>query len=143
MHQDLQGRLGLEGGLGPTDYARATLEGRWLTTLAGHELVSRVYLGTGTDGLPAHRSFVLGGRGTLVGEPFRAYGGRDMALGAVEWRFEAPVPAIPLGSFASTGNRLTIAPFVALGAAGRAFPGLPWAASDGIRINLTYGDEIR
>ena len=133
VHQDLQGRLGLEGGLGPTDYARATLEGRWLTTLAGHELVSRVYLGTGTDGLPAHRSFVLGGRGTLVGEPFRAYGGRDMALGAVEWRFEAPVPAIPLGSFASTGNRLTVAPFVALGAAGRPFPGLPWAASDGIR----------
>jgi hypothetical protein len=56
-----------------------------------------------------------------------------MALGQVEWRFEAPVPAIPLGSFASTGPRLTVAPFVALGAAGRSIAGLPWNASDGVR----------
>jgi hypothetical protein len=133
VRRDLQGRIRLEGGAGDQDYARATLEGRWLTTLAGHELVSRVYLGAGSDDLPAHRSFVLGGRGTLLGEPFRAYGGREVALGQVEWRFEAPVPAIPLGSFASTGRRLTVAPFVALGAAGRPLGGLPWAGSDGIR----------
>jgi hypothetical protein len=133
VHQDLQGRIRLEGGTGPRDYARLTLEGRWLTTLAGHQLVSRAYLGTATDGLPAYRSFVLGGRGTLVGEPFRAYGGREVALGQVEWRFEAPIPAIPLGSFASTGSRLTVAPFVALGAAGRPLPGLPWGSSDGVR----------
>jgi hypothetical protein len=133
VRQDLQGRIRVEGGTGPHDYARATLEGRWLTTLGGHELVSRVYLGTGTGDLPAHRSFVLGGRGTLVGEPFRAYGGRDVALGQLEWRFEAPVPAIPLGSFASTGRRMTVAPFVALGAAGRPIAGLPWTASDGVR----------
>jgi hypothetical protein len=133
VRQDLQGRVRLEGGTGPRDYARITLEGRWLTTLAGHQLVSRAYLGSATDGLPAYRSFVLGGRGTLVGEPFRAYGGRDVALGQVEWRFEAPIPAIPLGSFASTGSRLTVAPFVALGAAGRPLTGLPWDASDGVR----------
>jgi hypothetical protein len=133
VRQDLQGRVRLEGGTGPRDYARLTLEGRWLTTLAGHQLVSRAYLGTATDGLPAYRSFVLGGRGTLLGEPFRAYGGRDVALGQVEWRFEAPIPAIPLGSFASTGRRLTVAPFVALGAAGRPLPGMPWAATDGVR----------
>jgi hypothetical protein len=133
VHQDLQGRIRLEGGTGPRDYARLTLEGRWLTTLAGHQFVSRAYLGTATGGLPAYRSFVLGGRGTLLGEPFRAYGGREMALGQVEWRFEAPIPAIPLGSFASTGSRLTVAPFVALGAAGRPLPGLPWGSSDGVR----------
>jgi len=133
VHQDLQGRIRLEGGTGPDDYARLTLEGRWLTTLGGHELVSRAYVGTGTDGLPAYRSFVMGGRGTLLGEPFRAYGGREMALGQVEWRFEAPIPAISLGSFASTGPRLTVAPFVALGAAGRSIAGLPWDASDGVR----------
>jgi hypothetical protein len=51
----------------------------------------------------------------------------------VEWRFEAPVPALPLGSFASTGSRLTVAPFLAAGAAGRSLPGLPWTASDGVR----------
>jgi hypothetical protein len=133
VRRDLQGRVGFEGGEGSGDYARAMLEGRWLTTLAGHDLVTRLYLGAGTDALPRHRSFVLGGRGTLVGEPFRAYGGREMALGQVEWRFEVPVPAIPLGSFASTGRSMTVAPFIAAGTAGRPLGGLPWSASDGVR----------
>jgi hypothetical protein len=44
-----------------------------------------------------------------------------------------PAPAIPLGSFASTGPRLTVAPFLAAGAAGRAYQGLPWGRSDGLR----------
>jgi hypothetical protein len=130
---DLQGRVSLEGGEGPRDYARATLEGRWLTTLAGYELVSRLYLGAGTDGLPPHRSFAIGGRGTLVGEPFRAYGGREVALGQLEWRFPVPVPPIPLGSFASTGRTMTVAPFLAAGVTGRPIGGLPWATTDGIR----------
>jgi hypothetical protein len=133
VHHDLQGRLSLQGGEGPRDYARATLEGRWLTPLAGHPLLSRLYLGAGTDGLPPHRSFAIGGRGTLVGEPFRAYGGREVALGQVEWRFEVPVPAIPLGSFASTGRTMILAPFLAAGVSGRPISGLPWTATDGVR----------
>ena len=133
VRRDFQGRLSLEGGEGPGDYARATLESRWLTTLAGHDLVSRAYLGAGTDDLPPHRSFAIGGRGTLVGEPFRAYGGREVALGQVEWRFEVPVPAISLGSFASTGRSMTVAPFIAAGVTGRPLPGLPWTGSDGVR----------
>lgn len=133
VRRDFQGRLSLEGGEGPGDYVRATLESRWLSTLAGHDLVSRAYLGAGTDEMPLHRSFVMGGRGTLVGEPFRAYGGREMALGRVEWRFEVPVPAIPLGSFASTGRSMTVAPFLAGGLTGRPLPGLPWAGSEGVR----------
>jgi hypothetical protein len=133
VQQDLQGRLSLEAGDGPRDYGRATVEGRWLTTLAGHQLVTRAYLGAGTAGLPPHRGFAIGGRGTLVGEPFRAYGGREMALGQVEWRFELPVPAVALGSFASTGRTMTVAPFLAAGAAGRPSEGLPWGSSHGIR----------
>jgi hypothetical protein len=133
VSHDLQGRVRLEGGTGPGDYARLTLEGRWQTMLGGHQLLTRAFLGTATDRLPAYRSFVMGGRGTLPGEPFRAYGGRDLALGQIEWRFEAPIPAIPLGSFASTGHRLTLAPFFALGAAGRPISGLPWGSSDGVR----------
>ena len=133
VRRDLQGRLALEGGEGPRDYARLTAEGRWLTTLAGHELVSRGYVGAGTDGLPPHRGFAIGGRGTLVGEPFRAYGGREVALGQIEWRFDLPVPAIPLGSFASTGRTMTVAPFLAAGVAGRPVTGLPWGSSDGVR----------
>jgi hypothetical protein len=133
VRRDLQGRLAVEAGDGPRGYLRGTAEGRWLTSVGGHELASRVYLGVGTHGLPAYRSFAIGGRGTLVGEPFRAYGGREVALGQLEWRFDVPVPAIPLGSFASTGRRATVAPFLAAGYTGRPLPGVPWASSDGIR----------
>lgn len=133
VRQDLQGRVSLEGGEGARDYLRATVEGRWLVTLGSSELLSRTYLGVGTDELPAHRSFVMGGRGTLVAEPFRAYGGRTAALGHVEWRFQVPVPSIPLGSFASTGPRMTVAPFLSAGYTSRPLPGLPWGSTDGVR----------
>ena len=97
VRQDLQGRLALELGEGPGDYVRATASGRWLAGLGGGELLSRVYLGAGSDRLPPHRSFVIGGRGTLLGEPFRAYGGRSVALAHLEWRFEVPVPGADAG----------------------------------------------
>jgi hypothetical protein len=133
VRSDLQGRLAVEGGAGDTDYLRATVEGRWLTGAGAGELLTRVYAGAGTDGLPAYRSFVLGGRGTLMPEPFRAYGGRSTALAQVEWRLELPAPALGLGSFASTGRRMTLAPFLAAGWAERPLDGLPWSGSDGVR----------
>ena len=133
VRSDLQGRLAVEGGEGDTDYLRATVEGRWLTGAGAGELLTRVYAGAGTDGLPAYRSFVLGGRGTLMPEPFRAYGGRSSALAQVEWRLELPAPGVGLGSFASTGRRMTLAPFLAAGWAERPLDGLPWSGSDGVR----------
>jgi hypothetical protein len=137
VRRDLQGRLSLEAGDGPRGYGRVSAEGRWLVTLGGggggSELEARAYVGAGTDGLPAYRSFVLGGRGTLVAEPFRAYGGRTALLAQLEWRFEAPVPALSLGSFASTGRRIIIAPFLSAGYTGRSLTGLPWGPSDGMR----------
>jgi hypothetical protein len=133
VHRDLQGRFTFEAGEGAGEYVRATAEGRWLAGLRGSELLTRIYLGAGSDRLPAYRSFVLGGRGTLVGEPFRAYGGRTAVLAQVEWRFEVPVPALSLGSFASTGRRMTVAPFLAAGYAGRPLLGLPWDRTAGIR----------
>lgn len=133
VRQDLQGRLTLEVGEGAGEYLRATAEGRWLRSAGAGQLLSRVYVGAGTERLPAYRSFVVGGRGTLLGEPFRAYGGSVVALGHVEWRFETPFPAIPLGSFASTGRRLTVAPFVAAGWTDRPLLGLPWEGTDGVR----------
>jgi outer membrane protein assembly factor BamA len=107
--------------------------GRWSVGLGRSELLVRTYLGAGTDALPPHRSFVVGGRGTLVGERYRAYGGRSTGLAHLEWRFDVPAPALALGSFASTGRRATVAPFVALGYAGRSIAELPWVDSDGIR----------
>ncbi len=133
VRRDLQGRLSLEAGEGADDYLRGTAEGRWLVSLGRSVLLSRIYLGAGTDRVPPHRSFVLGGRGTLVGEPFRAYGGRTAALAHVEWRFEVPVPAISLGSFASTGRRMTLAPFLSAGYTARPIAGLPWDRTAGIR----------
>ncbi|MGH7536985.1 MAG: hypothetical protein ACREMG_15620, partial [Gemmatimonadales bacterium] len=133
VRRDLQGRVMIEAGEGPTEYLRGTVEGRWLASLGPGVLLSRLYLGLGGDGLPPHRSFVLGGRGTLLGEPFRAYGGRAAGLAHLEWRFEAPFPALPLGSFASTGRRITLAPFIAAGTASRPYPGLPWGRTDGVR----------
>ncbi len=130
---DLHGRLTLEGGVGAAEYVRGALEAVWQIPTASGELRTRWYAGVGTDELPAYRSFVFGGRGTLVGEPFRAYGGRTTTLGHAEWRFRLPFPAIPLGSLASTGRSLTLAPFVAAGWSDRPIPGTPWAASDGVR----------
>ena len=127
------GRLAVEAGEGPTDYLRATAAMSWLLPVGPTQLLLKADGGVGTDGLPAYRSFVLGGRGTLVGEPYRAWGGREFALARIEWRFEAPIPAIPLGSFASTGRTVTLAPFLAAGWADRPLSGLPWTASDRIR----------
>jgi hypothetical protein len=133
LRRDLQGRVSLELGEGPDNYVRGAARGVWTARFGSSELQSELHLAAGSNGLPAHRSFVLGGRGTLVGEPFRAYGGREMALGRVEWRFEVPVPALSLGSYASTGQRMVVAPFVAAGYAGRPYQSLPWTDTDGIR----------
>ena len=136
---DVTGSVALEGGTGPTDYLRASLEAELTYPLGGSEVLVALRGGTASAGLPDYRSFVLGGRSTLVGEPFRAFGGRHMALGRVEWRFQAPVPAIPLGSFASTGREMTVAPFFAAGWADGRIDGqtdgrmVPWTDSDGVR----------
>jgi hypothetical protein len=56
-----------------------------------------------------------------------------MALAHAEWRFDVPVPAISFGGFASTGRRMTVAPFLAAGWADRPVGAVPWTASDGVR----------
>jgi hypothetical protein len=131
--RDLQGSISLEAGKNAFNYWRAVAQGRWLTQVLGRELVSRAYLGWGSSHLPIYRSFVMGGRGTLLGEPFRAYGGRSIALLQTEMRFEAPFPAIPLGSFATTGRTIVVAPFLAAGWTERPYASLPWRESDGVR----------
>jgi hypothetical protein len=51
----------------------------------------------------------------------------------MEWRFDVPVPGLPLGSFASTGPSVILAPFISAGYAGRPYDGLPWTGTAGIR----------
>ncbi len=129
----LGGMISAEGGTGPTRYLRFAAEARATVGLGRSQLAAHFYGGVGGDGVPAYRSFVLGGRGTLLGEPYRAYGGRRMALAQLEWRFDAPAPAVALGSYASTGHTMTLAPFIAAGWADRTPAGLPWTATGGIR----------
>ncbi len=130
---DLQGALAVEAADGPTGYLRAAGELRWIAPVPGGQLLVQGRAGWGSAGLPAYRSFVLGGRSTLPGEPYRAWGGRSMLWGHVEWQLQAPFPAIPLGSFASTGTTITVAPFIAAGWTDRGIPGTPWPASPGVR----------
>ena len=129
--RDLRGTVQLEAGDGPTGYVRAAGQVRWLEDLGGPELLTRLAGGVGSGGMPAYRAFAMGGRGTLVGEPFRAWGGRRAALAHTEVRFEVPVPAIRLGSFASTGRSVTLAPFMAAG--WTADPAAVGRETDGIR----------
>jgi len=133
VKRDFEARLAVEAGSGQGEYLRGRAGALWTVRLAGSELRSRWDVGGGTDLLPAYRSFVLGGRGTLVGEPFRAYGGKEFALAHLEWRFQVPAPALSLGSYASTGHRITVAPFLAAGYAGRPYQQLPWSGTSGIR----------
>jgi hypothetical protein len=133
LGRDFQGELSLESGWGQGDYIRIAASGRWSAELGGNELVASGWLGAGSDRLPAHRSFVLGGRGTLVGEPFRAYGGRTAGVAQLEWRLPVGIPAIGLGPYVSTGRRMIVAPFLAAGFAARSRSSLPWGSSEGIR----------
>ena len=141
VRHDLSGELLLEGGSGPTDYLRAALGFRWRTPLGPGGLLVQAYGGVGSDGMPAYRSFVMGGRGTLVGYPFREFGGRTLALAHAEWRFDLPAPAVPLGTFASTGRTFVLAPFVGAGWSERAVAGTPWAASGRVRPTVGLATE--
>lgn len=130
--------IGLEGGLGldetRSDYLRLDLAfGRRWAISASQQLAVRGRLGLATAGIAPYRSFVMGGRGTLPGEPFRAYGGRRAALVHAEWRVGVAIPQLGLGDFVSTGRTLVVAPFLAAGWSDRPLPGTPWVATPGVR----------
>ncbi|MEO8452635.1 MAG: hypothetical protein ABI647_22775 [Gemmatimonadota bacterium] len=129
----LSGRVSLEGGTGGLTYGRVTALGEAGTALGSGRLIGQIEVGAGTRDLPRDRLFVLGGRGTLPGEPYRAYGGRQAAFGRIEWRADTWGPSIGLGPFGSTGRRAVVAPFVAVGLAGAGLAGVPWMPSNGLR----------
>jgi hypothetical protein len=129
-----RGSVEIEGGLaGDRTYSRLRGAGEVSLPAGPGRLALRVEAGWGSDSLPRHRVFVLGGRGSLVGEPFRAYGGRGAALGRLSWSVAVPAPAITLGRYASSGRQLEVAPYVAVGWVTRPLAGLRWVHSDGPR----------
>ena len=126
---------------GGTRYARLAGTGHVLLPLGGTRLLVRTEGGVATAGLPAYRTFVLGGRGTLLGDDFRAWGGRRSALLHVEWRIPAPFPGIALGAAARTPGSITVAPFIATGWADAPVANTPWRATPGARVTTGLGLE--
>jgi len=139
--RNLSGRLEVEGGTGTSSYLRTYGELRWQVPAWSGWLVARASAGAATRDLPAYRAFVLGGRGTLLGEGFRAYGGRETAWGSLDLRLPVGVPEVPLGSFAGTGRTLTLIPFVAAGWVGEAVTPALGVPSRGVRPVAGLGFE--
>lgn len=94
----------------------------------------RGMLGIASGEVPARRSFAFGGVGTLVGEPFRAYGGRRAGWLGVDWLVPLPGPSISLGWIGRTSSRLYLGPVVALGAAGGQVALVPWRPTDRVPV---------
>ena len=126
---------------GGTTYLRVSGTGHLLLPAGATRLLVRALGGVATHELPAHRSFVLGGRGTLLGDDFRRWGGGRMALAHLEWRVPVPFISLRLGPYTRTPRQLTVAPYLAAGWADRPVPGTPWAATPGTRVTLGLGLE--
>lgn len=135
-------RLDLEAGVGDSTYGRILARGEVGRRLGPGDLAARGWVGLGSRSLPARRSFALGGRGTLVGEPFRAWGGRRAAWLFVEWLARVPGPAVPFGAFGRTAPEIAIGPFIAAGWARDSLPAAPWRPSPGLRPVVGVAIEL-
>ena len=123
-------------------YVRGRLDLALARPVRGGDVLFDGWVGWGSVALPPDRSFAIGGRTTLPGEPHRAYGGRAAAWGRVGWRVPVPFPAVPLGPYASTGDRVALTPFVALGWAGLPVSPAPWGPSNGLRPVVGLGADL-
>lgn len=126
-------RVTTEIGVGDASYWRGTLDWRSFWSAGPTTIAGRGWVGIGSAGLPPHRSFAVGGRGTLVGEAFRAWGGERAAIFQLEWQVDVPFPALPLGSFGSTGRSAVVAPYVGGVWTDRELSTLPWKRTEGVR----------
>src|SRR5881409_1437086 len=143
VRRDLHVETVIEGGRvdGGATYLRFSGAGHVLLPTGATRLLVRAQGGVASGDLPAHRAFVLGGRGTLLGDPFRAWGGRNVALVHLEWRVPVPFLSLGVGTYARTPRVLTVAPYVACGWSAHPVAGTPWVAASGTRTTLGIGFE--
>jgi hypothetical protein len=143
VRRDLAAELTVEGGRadGGPGYVRVAVAGHLLVPVGGSRVLVRLQGGAAGDGLPPHRAFVLGGRGTLLGDDFRAWGGRRAALLHLEWRAPVPFVRMAAGPYARTPGTITLAPYAAAGWSERAVLGTPWRATPGARVSVGIGVE--
>ena len=126
---------------GGATYLRLAGTGLVLVPLGATRILARAQGGIASASLPAHRAFVLGGRGTLLGDEFRAWGGRGAALLHLEWRVPAPFPSLSLGSVARTPRSITLAPYAAAGWSDRPVAATPWRSTGLVRVTTGLGLE--
>jgi hypothetical protein len=117
------------------------VSGHVLLALGGTRVLTRVAGGIAGPALPAHRSFAVGGRGTLLGDEFREWGGTRAGAVQIEWRVPTALPALPLGPAARSPGGVTVAPFAAAGWAGGPVAGVPWRPVAGTRVTVGLGVE--
>jgi hypothetical protein len=139
VHLDLALELGRRDG--GAEYARLAASGHLLMPVGATRLLLRAQGGAATRLLPPHRAFVLGGRGTLLGDDFRRWGGTRVALLHVEWRLPVPWVSLKLGSWARTPAAAVLAPYAATGWTAHPVAGTPWAATPEARVTLGAGLE--
>ncbi len=143
VRRDLHVETMLEGGRkdGGATYLRLSGAGHVLFPAGSTRLLVRGQGGVASADLPAHRAFVLGGRGTLLGDDYRRWGGRRMALLHLEWRVPVPFVSLGVGPYARTPRTLTVAPYVAFGWAAGPVAGTPWTATPGTRVTVGLAFE--
>ncbi|HXG96881.1 MAG TPA: hypothetical protein VNJ06_07185 [Gemmatimonadales bacterium] len=137
VRRDVAGEATLEVG---EHYTRASGTAHLLVPLGPSRILTRVQLGWASSDVPPHRAFVLGGRGTLLGDAFRDWGGRRAALLHVEWRTPVPFLRLHAGP-ARTPGTITLAPYAAWGWAAEPIALTPWRATPGTRMTLGLGAE--
>jgi hypothetical protein len=138
VRRDLQAELTLEIG-GPRDeisYGRLAVTAQALAPLGPTRVLLRADAGYASRALPPHRAFVMGGRGTLPGDPFRAWGGSRAVLVHAEWRVPLPALTLGIGSLARVPTTLTAAPFVATGWTAAPPAGTTWRATGAARTSV-------
>lgn len=143
VRRDLHLELTLEAGRldGGRRYVRAAGSGHLLVPVGGTRLLARAQGGVAGADLPRHRAFVLGGRGTLLGDGFRSWGGRRATLAHLEWRIPVTAFRVRAGPYATVPGTVTLAPYAAAGWADQPLAGTPWRATPGARVTLGLGLE--
>ena len=140
VRRDVAGAASLEVG---ERYTRISGVGHWLVPIGRGQtrVLTRVQFGAASSEVPPHRAFVLGGRGTLLGDAFREWGGRRAALVHIEWRTPVPFFRLRAGP-ARTPGTITLAPYTALGWTADPLPFTPWLATPpGTRVTVGLGAE--
>ena len=144
VHRDFQYEVAAEGGAidDGGSFARLWGAGYVLAPLGPTRVLLRAQGGAGTSEMPPHRVFVLGGRATLLGDDFRRWGGRRMALGHLEWRVPVRVASVGVGPIVRIPLAITIAPYVAAGWADGVVRGATFAETPHVRATAALALEL-